>query len=227
MENMSMNGLAGASKPSESHQPAIYPSGYPSDENRRTTTYEMASNSENLPFYWSENYFPGQESGFREGNFGKRGKFNEIRWNSGKPVDPRLLRLLKFFRELCTERREFFKKIFPGLHDEFEDVFKKIDGIKARKKGMRVQTMQRSLSLGSPRTPKHGDDSTLRLERFRVRTLDLSGVGQGGDQGDGVDENAQMRQLIGEVRFETRALVTRVEVLEGNQGMMKVLVKQA
>uniref|UniRef100_A0A5B7BQT9 Uncharacterized protein n=1 Tax=Davidia involucrata TaxID=16924 RepID=A0A5B7BQT9_DAVIN len=185
MENMSMDGLCSASKALESHQPEIYPYGYPSGE---TTTYEMASSSENFPFCCSENYFPGQESGFHEGNFHKEGKFNIIRWKSGKSVDPRLLNLLEFFRELYIERGEFFKKIFPGLHDEFVDVFKKIGGMLARKEGMKVQTMQRSLSLGSPSTPKHGDDdSTLRLQWFKVRTLDISGVGagQGGGQGGG------------------------------------------
>ncbi|KAL7252782.1 hypothetical protein ACSBR1_007365 [Camellia fascicularis] len=59
----------------------------------------------------------------------------------GKSVDPRLLRLLEIFRELYMERREFFKKIFPGLHDEFAELYEKFEGVLSQRHGRKAQTM--------------------------------------------------------------------------------------
>ncbi|XP_059669662.1 uncharacterized protein LOC132314910 [Cornus florida] len=179
---MSMDDLYGAVRPHQTHQQTIYEFGYPMDESTRMTTNEMASNSENSPFWESKDNFPIQEFGIEEGK--SHEKLNIVRWKSGKSVDPRLLTLLEIFRELYIERREFFKKIFPGHHDEFKDVFKKVSANFLRKDQMEVQTMQRSLSFGAP---KQGEESGLRLQRFKVRTPDLSGAGQGGQsqsQGD-------------------------------------------
>ncbi|GMY23183.1 hypothetical protein FCV25MIE_18424 [Fagus crenata] len=55
----------------------------------------------------------------------------------------------------------------------------------------KVRSIQRSLSIGSPRTPpfKKGEDVQLKLERFKVRTLIMNGSvelrGQGTKDGQG------------------------------------------
>ncbi|KAH7536997.1 uncharacterized protein LOC107413184 [Ziziphus jujuba] len=96
-----------------------------------------------------------------------------------KLVDPRLLALVEFFRELYFRKRDLFKRIFPGFQDEFRELLKKL----SRLKSDRTKAMQRSLSLGSPRKPK-AVQSTLRLERFKVRTITLDGGDdQQGDMG--------------------------------------------
>ncbi|GMY23185.1 hypothetical protein FCV25MIE_18426 [Fagus crenata] len=102
---------------------------------------------------------------------------------AGKGIDPRLLTLLEFFRQLYVRRQEVFKKSIPDLHNEFSELFKK-DGAKLSqvKSGrMKVQTVQRSLSVGSPRELSQDD---LKLERFKVKTINLGGeVKQGGNGG--------------------------------------------
>ena len=42
---------------------------------------------------------------------------------------------------------------------------------------MKVRSIQRSLSIGSPRTPpiKKGDELKLKLERFKMRTINING----------------------------------------------------
>ncbi|KAG7948898.1 hypothetical protein I3843_13G032700 [Carya illinoinensis] len=100
---------------------------------------------------------------------------------AGESVDPRLLSLLEFFRELYARRQELSKKIFPGLHDEFVELSRKIrEVVAAQVEGRRtrpVATLQRSLSVGSPRTPANkAGELPLRLERFKVRELTLEGV---------------------------------------------------
>ncbi|KAJ0045270.1 hypothetical protein Pint_05873 [Pistacia integerrima] len=105
-----------------------------------------------------------------------------------KSFDPRLLVLLEYFRELYERKGDLFRKIFPGIHDEFVEFSKKIGELSSHMKShdqMRgVRTMQRSLSVGSPRTRAiEGDESPLRLERFKIRTVILDGISQGGGQG--------------------------------------------
>jgi hypothetical protein len=103
-------------------------------------------------------------------------------WES---IDSRFLMLLEFSRELFFRRREVFKKLFPELHDEFLGMFKKIGNINlyGEKPGQlktRALCLQRSLSVGSPRTPsRNGGESPLKLERFKVRTVVPGGGGQG------------------------------------------------
>ncbi|KAA8544764.1 hypothetical protein F0562_019532 [Nyssa sinensis] len=73
-----------------------------------------------------------------------------------------------------------------------------------------------------------GDNLVLQFENINYRCsrrTTIRIVEFERNKGVGVDENGQIGQLIAEVRSKTRALATRVEVLEGNQGMMKVLVK--
>ncbi|KAJ7970545.1 Protease Do-like 4, mitochondrial [Quillaja saponaria] len=103
-----------------------------------------------------------------------------------KSVDPRIISLLGFFKELYYRRQEMFKKMFPAeLYEESVELFKKFGYLLNEVKSNReVRTLQRSLSLGSPRAR---DDSELKLERFKVRTVNADGpvqqAGQGG-QGD-------------------------------------------
>lgn len=122
-----------------------------------------------------------QESVFQPGKFGDMGKPHMIRWKSGKKVDPRLIMLLQFFRQLYAERQELFKKIFPEAHHAFFDLFKRIGEGLPKMDRLKVKTMQRSLSIGSPRTCQQVEVSEeLRLNRFKVRTLVLTGPPPGG-----------------------------------------------
>nr|GMD52749.1 Nuclear valosin-containing protein [Ipomoea batatas] len=99
-----------------------------------------------------------------------------IRWKSGKRVDPRLLTLLESFRDVFDKREDFFKKIFPGIYEEFKDVFGKFSMIKGQKREMKTRALERSSSLGSARG--------LRLERFRVKTPNVTVV-TGPQDGEG------------------------------------------
>ena len=101
--------------------------------------------------------------------------YYEFQPKSEKPVDPRLLSLLKFFRELYVRRRELCKKSFPRHHDEFVELSKKCGGVVPQVQVPHLQvnrmrstpTLQRSLSVGSLRTPSNrGGESDLRLDRF-------------------------------------------------------------
>ena len=123
--------------------------------------------------------------------------YYEFQPKSEKPVDPRLLSLLKFFRELYVRRRELCKKSFPRLHYEFVELSKKCVGVVPQVQVPHLQvnrmrstpTLQRSLSIGSPQTPPNrGEESDLRLDRFRIRTLNVgsSGGGRSNDGGGGV-----------------------------------------
>nr|GLL40112.1 hypothetical protein A4A49_06928 [Ipomoea trifida] len=100
-----------------------------------------------------------------------------IRWKSGKRVDPRLLTLLESFRDVFDKREDFFKKIFPGIYEEFKLVFEKFAKIKGQKREMKTRALERSSSLGSARG--------LRLERFRVKTPNVTVVTGPQDGGGG------------------------------------------
>lgn len=113
---------------------------------------------------------------------------------SNDNIDPRLLMLLKYFREFYAREAELFKKVFPGIRKEFAEAFRKIGAMLSQVKMQqsRVKTMQRSLSLGSHRTRGiGGGEPPGRLQRFKVRTVVVDGgIGQGqgaaagsGDQG--------------------------------------------
>ncbi|XVE99090.1 hypothetical protein REPUB_Repub03eG0166900 [Reevesia pubescens] len=106
----------------------------------------------------------------------------------GKSIDPRLLVLLEFFKEFYVRRKELLKKIFPGHQNEFLEFLGKVGRVLVEVKSNHVQvkTMQRSLSLGSPRTPsKNGDEPPLRLQRFKIRTINFGDVQEGGRGGQG------------------------------------------
>lgn len=129
---------------------------------------------------WSENDLLQWISSFQKSdNF-----HSDHRVSPPQPNDPRLLVLLENLRKLYTERRELFKNIFPELDDNFVESFKKIRAtlMQLKTDRLKAQTLQRSLSVDSPRTPsRKGDEYPLRLERFKVKTLDVyAGAGQDG-----------------------------------------------
>ena len=161
------------------------PEGYPEVNAAET---DQPSNS-GASFLGTKNDMSLLESGLLRRNYSDvGGNYYRVRSNVGgntnKLVDPRLLAFIEFFKELYLRRPELFKKIFPGhLHDKFlAEMPKKLDLVLSRVKSdqtTRVQTMQRSLSIGSPREFKRDETSEMRLERFKVRTIDVD---------DGVDE---------------------------------------
>ncbi|CAK7325306.1 unnamed protein product [Dovyalis caffra] len=162
----------------------IYQFGYP----RCDPTDSMASSSNDSAFLSTYDDMSLLESGlFRQ----KYGDISDHYYRNpdkaGDKIDSRLLMLLEFFRELFMRRREVFKKLFPELHDEFLGMFKKIvnvDLLVAKPGQMKSRALQRSLSVGSPRTPsRNGGESPLRLERFKVRTVIPGGGGQGDKDG--------------------------------------------
>lgn len=67
------------------------------------------------------------------------------------------------------ERREFFKKIFDGKHEE---LFKKMsNAMKTKKKMKKAKSMPRSMSMRAMKQRGLDDEiDGLRLERFKVRT---------------------------------------------------------
>ena len=155
------------------------PEGYP--EVHAAAETDQPSNS-GASFLGTKNDMSLLESGLLRRNYSDvGGNYYRVRSNVGgntnKLVDPRLLAFIEFFKELYLRRPELFKKIFLGhLHDKFlAEMPKKLDLVLSRVKSdqtTRVQTMQRSLSIGSPREFKR-DESEMRLERFKVRTIDV------------------------------------------------------
>lgn len=153
------------------------PEGYPVVD---ATEIDQPSNS-GASFLSTKNDMSQLESGLLRRNYSDVGEKNYYRFQSkvGKLVDPRLLALVEFFRELYFRRLELFKKIFPGRPDKFlEEIPKKLNFVSQTTK---TRTMQRSLSVGSPREFKP-NESEMRLERFKVRTIDVD---------DGVEQVVQ------------------------------------
>lgn len=106
----------------------------------------------------------------------KNEDFHSDRFSPPQSNDPRLLVQLENLRQLYMEKRELFKSIFPELDDNFVESFRKIRAtlLQLNTDRVKVQTLQRSLSVDSPRTPsRKGGEYPLRLERFKVKTLDV------------------------------------------------------
>lgn len=111
----------------------------------------------------------------------------------GKFSDPRLLALVEFFRELYFRKRDLLRKIFPQLQDKSLEVLKnsgmRLWRVKSGDNRTRFGTMQRSLSLGSPRSSRVKDiiePHELRNEWIKVRMINAGdGGGDGGDQQGG------------------------------------------
>ncbi|MCD7457121.1 hypothetical protein HAX54_034254 [Datura stramonium] len=116
-----------------------------------------------------------------------------IRWKSGKKVDPRLIMLLHFFRDLYIKREEFFKKIFPFHHEDFIPIFDKIRAVHVfsnkdhdQEKKFKIDSFKRSPSDSSLNKSRGIDHelSQLKLEKFKVKTPEvISGGGSGGQGG--------------------------------------------
>ncbi|XP_069147624.1 uncharacterized protein [Solanum lycopersicum] len=116
-----------------------------------------------------------------------------IRWKSGKEVDPRLIILLDFFRDVYMKRGEFFKKIFPFHHEDFIPIFEKIGVVfsnhKDQEKKFKKNSFKRSPSDNSLNKSRgiDIDPSRLKLEKFKVKTPEVisGGDGGGGSGGQG------------------------------------------
>ncbi|KAM1048977.1 hypothetical protein ACFX2I_028040 [Malus domestica] len=159
------------------------PEGYPQVDDIATSTEPSSSRTS---FFGTKNDMSQLESGLLRRSVSDIGEtYYRFQSKIGKSVDPRLLALVEFFRELYFRRFELFKKIFPGVQDKLIiEVPKKLGMVLAQMKSDQtkaVWTMQRSLSIGSPRDFK-GRESKMRLERFKVRTIDVD---------DGVDQTAK------------------------------------
>ncbi|KAL1342410.1 hypothetical protein HN51_028973 [Arachis hypogaea] len=115
------------------------------------------------------------ESGLLKTNYGDMcDNYFGFRTEAGKSADPRIMRLLEFIRELYIRRRETFKKMVPErLHEDLVGLFERISTLLtgANKSMHGARTLQRSLSAGS---------SQLKLDRFRVRAVDVTGAAGGG-----------------------------------------------
>jgi hypothetical protein len=162
------------------------PEGYPSDEEMEVSPSSASTSAStwNHPFFGTHNDMSLLESGLLQRNMDDMGEnYYKFQAENGKPVDPKLLSLLVYFRELFVVSEEVFNKIFPGLH-KFGAAISQVKSDR-----MKVRTMQRSLSIGSPRTPYRDgveSPSTSRLEYFKVRTVRINGGGgQQGGQGSG------------------------------------------
>ncbi|XP_019056818.1 PREDICTED: uncharacterized protein LOC104803183 [Tarenaya hassleriana] len=102
----------------------------------------------------------------------------------------RVLMLLEYFRELYVREIQLLKKIFPGVKDEFLDFFKKIGEAVSQAKQSRerveFRTIERSLSVGSPRLASRGFDFGSEIptgnERFKVSTVNSGGAIDGDGQ---------------------------------------------
>ena len=171
----------------EVHQFLERPEGYPSPSGE---AMEVSTCTENHAYLGAYNDMSLLESGLLKTNIGDMDE-NCFTFQDklGKPIDPRLLSVLEYFRELFVRREEVFKKIFPaGLQEEIVELLKKFGTIvsKVKSEKMKVRTLQRSLSIDSPRTPfRKGGELPLKLEYFKVKTVVLDGCGQGqqGSQG--------------------------------------------
>ncbi|KAJ8445047.1 hypothetical protein Cgig2_022567 [Carnegiea gigantea] len=106
-------------------------------------------------------------------------------------LDPRLLSLLDFFRQLYARRSDIFKKIMPVHREAFEDIFKGILDQENRKRKRLV--VQRSNSFGGV--------ESVRSRRFKVKPIEAggatpshSGGGAGGGGGGGGNSALQQQQ---------------------------------
>ena len=169
----------------------IYQYGYP----RCDTGNSMASSSNDSLFFRTPDTMSLLENNPYQQKYGDLSDYYHRKQDKERDsIDSRLLMLLEFFRELFIRRREVFKKLFPKLNDEFLGQFKKMGNINLsiEKPGqVKARSLQRSLSVGSPRTPsRNGGESSSRLERFKIRTVIPDGGGQGDtSKGGGTSSN--------------------------------------
>lgn len=101
-----------------------------------------------------------------------------------KKLDPQVLLILEHIGELYTEQKGILKRLFEGSHNNNTwEVIKKLkdEAIQIRLRKRDAKVLTRSLSVGSPR--RSFADNVTRLDRFKIRTLDVKqGGGEGGPQ---------------------------------------------
>ncbi|CAN6703641.1 unnamed protein product [Malus baccata var. baccata] len=153
------------------------PEGYPQVDDIATCNEPSSASTS---FFGTKNDMSLLESGLLLRNVSDVGDtYYRFQSKIGKSVDPRLLALVEFFRELYFRRFELFNRIFPGVQDKLTiEVPKKLGVVLAQMKSDQTKahrTMQRSLSIGSPRDFKRRE-SGMRLQRFKVRTIDVDDV---------------------------------------------------
>ncbi|XP_009337013.2 uncharacterized protein LOC103929530 [Pyrus x bretschneideri] len=148
------------------------PEGYPQVDDIATCNEPSSASTS---FFGTKNDMSLLESGLLRRNVGDIGD-TCYRFQSkiGKSVDPRLLALVEFFRELYFRRVELFNRIFPGVQDKLTIVGVALAQMKSDQTKAH-RTMQRSLSIGSPRDFKRRE-SEMRLQRFKVRTIVVDDV---------------------------------------------------
>ncbi|KAL5731287.1 hypothetical protein ACHQM5_004033 [Ranunculus cassubicifolius] len=145
--------------------------------------------------YTSQGYGYGYWNGYGVPNSNEETPY----YSSTEPKDEEseIRALREYLESLYFESQDLFKKVFPELLEKykgkkgskedkakaksFTKVLKKL-AMKLHKKKLgqlNVQTMRRSLSLGSPHTPTQGggSGSSFKLEWFRIKTLQLGGGG--------------------------------------------------
>ncbi|GAB2276856.1 hypothetical protein Dimus_011568 [Dionaea muscipula] len=92
-------------------------------------------------------------------------------------IDPRLTSLLEFFGELHVRRKDLFRRLISVHHEEFVELLRKMEEVKEKEKeGRRKPMMKRSQSVGpaaAARGVKLDNISDLRLQRFKIKTLDV------------------------------------------------------
>ncbi|CAI9091274.1 OLC1v1026249C1 [Oldenlandia corymbosa var. corymbosa] len=171
----------------------VYEYGYPVPGNRISSplAYNPVSNSPGYSYTRfgdeSDNInYSTQDVGWDHGDFVEHKKKRPymIRWKSGKKVDKRLMMVLEsFYQEIYVKRQDFFKKIFPDrMQEDFDDVFRKVDAMLNKNKSeVRNQTLQRSLSMGSPR----------RMQRFKIKTPAVVVGNSDGQSGGASDSDGQ------------------------------------
>lgn len=99
-------------------------------------------------------------------------------------VDPRLVSLLDFFRQLSVRRKDIFNEIIPVHRQDFEAIFSKMRTVqRVEKKNSKMGGIVRQRSLS------FGDAQSLKSERCKVKPIDsggkqppTTGVGAGGSK---------------------------------------------
>lgn len=173
----------------EMQRPEGYPTGEEIEEASASNNSESSSTG-NWRFFATSNDLSLLESGLLQREMEEFCGINTNGFReklSLKPMDPRLVWVLEYFRELFVQKREVFMKIFPELllQHEVLKLLEKFETAIAQVKmdRMRARMMQRSLSIDSPRPMSAGGDrdSPSKLDYFKIRTVYTDG---GAPQGD-------------------------------------------
>uniref|UniRef100_A0A7N0RH42 Uncharacterized protein n=1 Tax=Kalanchoe fedtschenkoi TaxID=63787 RepID=A0A7N0RH42_KALFE len=95
-------------------------------------------------------------------------------------MHPQVLTILEHFVELYIEHKDMLRRLFKGSQEDMWEMIKKLKEeifqIKSKKRNERF--LSRSLSVGSPRRSS-GDDDGTKLDRFKIKTLDVKQGGAG------------------------------------------------